>query len=155
MYEANPDAKYPSDWSSTDQPGDRAGYISLEKSEVYVKTAQGAFDLAGLGKVVKVGSSPFGIYCRHPGRSWQFVIGSSTPNLRSLREKLDMPKPLQFDMIFLDHLKPLYTVDIKVMEEEGLIGPVRTGPASPSYLVPSAPDPSLTNRAPSSSLTMS
>jgi predicted O-methyltransferase YrrM len=35
-----------------------------------------------------------------------------------------MPKPLQFDMVFLDHLKPLYTVDIKVMEEEGLIGPV-------------------------------
>lgn len=27
-------------------------------------------------------------------------------------------------MVFLDHLKPLYTVDIKVMEEEGLIGPV-------------------------------
>jgi catechol O-methyltransferase len=39
-----------------------------------------------------------------------------------------MPKPLQFDMIFLDHLKPLYTVDIKVMEEEGLIGPVRPSP---------------------------
>jgi len=35
-----------------------------------------------------------------------------------------MPKPLQFDMVFLDHLKPLYTVDLKVMEEEGLIGPV-------------------------------
>lgn len=54
MYEAHPDAKYPSDWSSTDQSGERAGYISLEKSEVYAKTAQGAFDLAGLGKVVKV-----------------------------------------------------------------------------------------------------
>jgi hypothetical protein len=37
-----------------------------------------------------------------------------------------MPKPLQFDMVFLDHLKPLYTVDLKVMEEEGLIGPVST-----------------------------
>jgi catechol O-methyltransferase len=36
-----------------------------------------------------------------------------------------MPKPLQFDMVFLDHLKPLYTVDLKVMEEEGLVGPVR------------------------------
>lgn len=35
-----------------------------------------------------------------------------------------MPSPLQFDMVFLDHLKPLYTVDLKVMEEEGLIGPV-------------------------------
>lgn len=46
--------KYPSEWSSSDSPGERAGYVSLEKSEVYAKTAQGAFDLAGLGKVVKV-----------------------------------------------------------------------------------------------------
>jgi len=35
-----------------------------------------------------------------------------------------MPKPLKFDMVFLDHLKPLYTIDLKVMEEEGLVGPV-------------------------------
>lgn len=35
-----------------------------------------------------------------------------------------MPRPLQFDMIFLDHLKPLYTIDLKVLEEEGLLGPV-------------------------------
>jgi len=27
-------------------------------------------------------------------------------------------------MVFLDHLKPLYTIDLKVMEEEGLVGPV-------------------------------
>jgi catechol O-methyltransferase len=54
MYEANPNAIFPADWSSNDSPGDRAGYVSLEKSEVYAATAQGAFDLAGLGKVVKV-----------------------------------------------------------------------------------------------------
>lgn len=35
-----------------------------------------------------------------------------------------MPRPLKFDMVFLDHLKPLYTIDLKVMEEEGLVGPV-------------------------------
>ena len=35
-----------------------------------------------------------------------------------------MPRPLMFDMVFLDHLKPLYTIDIKVLEEEGLVGPV-------------------------------
>lgn len=46
--------KYPENWTSSDQPGERAGYVSLEKSEVYAKTAQGAFDLSGLGKVVKV-----------------------------------------------------------------------------------------------------
>lgn len=52
-----------------------------------------------------------------------------------------MPAPLQFDMVFLDHLKPLYTVDLKVMEEEGLIGPVsipvlqsRRFPPSPPFL---------------------
>lgn len=46
--------KYPQDWTSEDIPGERAGYVSLEKSEVYAKTAQGAFDLSGLGKIVKV-----------------------------------------------------------------------------------------------------
>lgn len=65
----------------------------------------------------------------------QFVLGSSTPNLRSLRKTLNMPAPLQFDMVFLDHLKPLYTVDLKVMEEEGLIGPVRR------FLLRSNPSP--------------
>lgn len=55
----------------------------------------------------------------------QIVVGSSTPNLRNLRKTLNMPAPLQFDVVFLDHLKPLYTIDLKVMEEEGLVGPVR------------------------------
>ena len=54
LFEAHPDSTYPADWASSDEPGKRAGYVSLEKSEVYAKTAQGAFDLAGLGKVVKV-----------------------------------------------------------------------------------------------------
>ena len=38
-----------------------------------------------------------------------------------------MPRPLMFDMVFLDHLKPLYTIDLKVLEEEGLVGPVSLG----------------------------
>lgn len=37
-----------------------------------------------------------------------------------------MPRPLTFDMVFLDHLKPLYTIDLKVLEDEGLVGPVST-----------------------------
>lgn len=56
----------------------------------------------------------------------QIVTGSSTPNLKTLREKLNMPRPMKFDMVFLDHLKPLYTIDLKVMEEEGLVGVVST-----------------------------
>jgi catechol O-methyltransferase len=31
---------------------------------------------------------------------------------------------MKFDMVFLDHLKPLYTIDLRVLEEEGLVGPV-------------------------------
>ncbi|OCF42533.1 hypothetical protein I317_03649 [Kwoniella heveanensis CBS 569] len=119
----HPDATYPGDWSESDSPEQRAGYISLEKSEVYATTARGAFELAGLGKVIKV------------------LTGSSTPNLRTLREKLNMPKPLKFDMVFLDHLKPLYTIDIKVLEEEGLVGPGTVlvadnvvKPGNPAYL---------------------
>lgn len=52
-----------------------------------------------------------------------------------------MPKPLQFDMVFLDHLKPLYTVDLKVMEEEGLIGPVSTNHSSLLYIIKTRPFP--------------
>ena len=62
------------------------------------------------------------------------MLGSSTPNLRSLRKTLNMPAPIKFDMVFLDHLKPLYTVDLKVMEEEGLIGPVRRSPPPPTLI---------------------
>lgn len=119
--------KYPAQWTGSDKPGERAGYVSLEKSEVYAKTAQGAFDLAGLGDVVKVGLTGPNENRQEAraNRIVQFVLGSSTPNLRNLRKTLNMPSPLRFDMVFLDHLKPLYTVDLKVMEEEGLIGPVR------------------------------
>jgi hypothetical protein len=69
LFEAHPDSKYPAEWSETDEPGTRAGYVSLEKSEVYAKTAQGAFDLAGLGKVVKV--CPI-----YPSSIKSFVLGN-------------------------------------------------------------------------------
>ncbi|WWC93870.1 hypothetical protein V866_000706 [Kwoniella sp. B9012] len=122
LLELHPNSIYPENWSSNTEE-DRAGYISLEKSEVYATTARGGFRLAGLDKVIKV------------------VVGSSTPNLKSLRETLNMPKPLKFDMVFLDHLKPLYTIDIKVLEEEGLVGPGTVlvadnvvKPGNPAYL---------------------
>ncbi|WWC89626.1 uncharacterized protein L201_004551 [Kwoniella dendrophila CBS 6074] len=122
LLELHPNSIYPENWSS-DANEDRAGYISLEKSEVYATTARGGFKLAGLDKVIKV------------------VTGSSSPNLRNLRKTLNMPKPLKFDMVFLDHLKPLYTIDIKVLEEEGLVGPGTVliadnvvKPGNPAYL---------------------
>lgn len=80
--------KYPQDWTSSDKPGERAGYVSLEKSEVYAKTAQGAFDLAGLGKVVKVSltlplsySKPTSHLPRgdYSAFLWEMVDGGHTP----------------------------------------------------------------------------
>lgn len=55
ILDMHPDAIYPANWTSNTSE-DRAGYISLEKSDVYAATAQGAFDLAGLGEVMKVRS---------------------------------------------------------------------------------------------------
>lgn len=118
----HPNSKYPSEWTD-DHTEDRAGYISLEKSEVYATTARGALELAGLDKYVKI------------------VVGGSTKSLRSLRQTLNLARPVQFDMVFLDHLKPLYTIDLKVMEEEGLVGPGTIlvadnviKPGNPAYL---------------------
>jgi catechol O-methyltransferase len=125
LLDVHPNSIYPGDWTS-DTNEDRAGYITLEKSDVYAATAQGAFDLAGLHKVLKVSLSRE--RGKRPVADCQIVVGSSTTSLKSLRETLNMPRPLQFDMVFLDHLKPLYTIDLKVMEEEGLVGPVSSCP---------------------------
>ncbi|KAK4686149.1 catechol O-methyltransferase, partial [Tremellales sp. Uapishka_1] len=130
----HPDSVYPVGWTSSTT--DRAGYISLEKSEIYANTARGACQLAGVGHVVKV------------------VVGSSTSSLRRLRQTLDLPKDVHFDMVFLDHLKPLYTIDLKVMEEEGLIGPGTVlvadnviKPGNPSYLSYVRASPALKHRS--------
>ncbi|KAJ9125157.1 hypothetical protein QFC22_000111 [Naganishia vaughanmartiniae] len=118
----HPNSVYPANWTG-DAKEDKAGYISLEKSEVYAATARGAIELAGLGDVVKI------------------VTGSSTPSLKNLRKTLNLPRPIKFDMVFIDHLKPLYTNDLKVMEEEGLIAPGTiivadnvVKPGNPAYL---------------------
>jgi hypothetical protein len=53
LLELHPNSVYPGEWASTSSE-DRAGYITLEKSDVYAATAQGAFELAGVDKAVKV-----------------------------------------------------------------------------------------------------
>lgn len=35
----------------------------------------------------------------------QIVEGSSTSSIKSLRETLNLPAPLKFDLVFIDHLK--------------------------------------------------
>lgn len=99
----HPSSTYPGKWTSNTSE-DRAGYISLEMSPVYADTARTGLDLVGLGDVVRI------------------VEGPSSSSLKTLRETLNMPRPLKFDLIFIDHLKPLYTNDIKILEDEGLIG---------------------------------
>ncbi|GFZ52237.1 hypothetical protein JCM24511_10010 [Saitozyma sp. JCM 24511] len=140
--ELHPSLTFPPDWKAAETSQSRAGYISLEKSEVYAETAAGAVELAGLDKVVKVRDvfqTPAGL--RDSGLHEQIVVGSSTTSIKSLRKTLDMPRPMKFDMVFLDHLKPLYTIDLKVLEEEGLVGPGTVlvadnvvKPGNPAYL---------------------
>ncbi|KAJ9098105.1 hypothetical protein QFC21_004434 [Naganishia friedmannii] len=100
-----PNAIYPSKWTSENAADEnRVGYVSIEKMDNFAQIAGKVVDLAGLSRVVKI------------------INGSSTPVLKSLRETLNMPLPAAFDMIFIDHHKPLYTNDLKVLEDEGLIG---------------------------------
>lgn len=122
MKAAHPDSKYPADWTA-DSTEDRAGYISLEKSPVYAATARTALQTAGLGDVVRI------------------IEGGSTSSIRTLRETLNLPSPLTFDMVFIDHLKPMYTNDLKMLEDEGLVGPGTcivadnvVKPGNPAYL---------------------
>ncbi|ORX40317.1 hypothetical protein BD324DRAFT_617288 [Kockovaella imperatae] len=123
LLEAHPDATYPADWSSSGSSSNRAGYICLEKSEVYASTAQTAFELAGVVKAIKV------------------LVGGSSSSIKSLRDALGLSKGQALDMIFLDHVKFLYSTDIKLLESEGLIdiGTVIVAdnvvkPGNPAYL---------------------
>ncbi|KAJ9117431.1 hypothetical protein QFC22_004281 [Naganishia vaughanmartiniae] len=105
--EMYPNGIYPSEWNAENAGNeDRVGYISIEKMDNFAEIAEKVVDLAGLGEVVKI------------------INGSSTPVLKSLRKTLNMPAPTTLDMIFIDHHKPLYTNDLKVLEDEGLIGKV-------------------------------
>ncbi|KAI0408013.1 S-adenosyl-L-methionine-dependent methyltransferase [Xylaria palmicola] len=75
-------------------------YYSLEKSPEFVKVITQLVSLAGLDDIVKV------------------VIGPSTDSLRRLHADGSLP---QIDLLFLDHYKPLYTEDLKICEELGMI----------------------------------
>ena len=48
------------------------------------------------------------------------VVGSSADSIRRLHKSGELKK---IDMMFLDHYKPLYTPDLKLCEELGLIQP--------------------------------
>ena len=75
---------------------------SLEASPVYAAFAMSMVDLAGLSDIVKV------------------VTGPAAVSLRRLHQS---GKLKQADLLFLDHSEELYTADLKLCEELGIVGP--------------------------------
>lgn len=81
--------------------GPRARYYCLEYNPIFAAVIMALTDLAGLADVVKV------------------VIGPSTESIARLAPALQAAGGLDF--VFLDHLKPLYTPDLKLCESLGLV----------------------------------
>lgn len=77
-------------------------YYSLEYNPEFGAVISSLVDLAGLRDVVRV------------------EIGPSSTTLKRLAQDQTLSK---IDLLFLDHLKPLYTPDLKLCEELGLIAP--------------------------------
>lgn len=83
----------------------RAGgkrYFTLEHNPEFAAVIGSLVDLAGLSNVVRV------------------IVGSSADSIRRLHEEGRLKR---IDLLFLDHLKPLYTPDLKLCEELALIQP--------------------------------
>lgn len=77
-------------------------YYSLEYSPEFGAVIASLVDLAGLHDMVRI------------------EIGPASASLRRLSMDGTLKK---IDMMFLDHVKPLYTLDLKLSEELRLIGP--------------------------------
>lgn len=101
----------------------RAGgkrYIGLEKSPEFAAVANMIVELAGLRDFVTI------------------IVGSSSKTLQKWATTGEIK---QIPLLFLDHFKPLYTVDLKLCEHYGLVAPgsVLTAdnvisPGAPQYL---------------------
>jgi len=81
--------------------GSAARYYCLEYNPVFAAIIMALVDLAGLSDFVKV------------------VIGPSTSSISRLAAEGVLKDGVDF--MFLDHLKPLYTPDLKLCESLGLI----------------------------------
>jgi len=81
--------------------GSAARYYCLEYNPVFAAIIMALVDLAGLSDIVKV------------------VIGPSTSSISRLAAEGVLKDGVDF--MFLDHLKPLYTPDLKLCESLGLI----------------------------------
>ncbi|KAI0161367.1 catechol O-methyltransferase [Xylariaceae sp. FL1272] len=92
-------------------------YYSLEKSPEFGNVIEKLVDLAGLSDTIKV------------------KVGSSSDSLKQLHADGVLTS---IDLLFLDHYKPLYTTDLKLCEELGLIG-VGTVLAADNVIKPGNP----------------
>jgi catechol O-methyltransferase len=95
-------------------------YISFEREAKFADVASALVDLAGLSDVVR------------------FVVGSSSS---SLVQENEAGRLSCADVVFLDHYKPAYVKDLKIMESLGIIrvGSVLAAdnviePGNPTYL---------------------
>ncbi|EJU01175.1 hypothetical protein DACRYDRAFT_100640 [Dacryopinax primogenitus] len=124
----HPNGVLPPSWPSSPPLSSDArqfvGYICLEKSASYAHVANTLLGLAGLGDITKI------------------LIGPSTRSILKLHALLPALAPgTQFDLVFLDHHKPHYTMDLKALEEGGWVGKGTTvvadnviKPGNPRYL---------------------
>ncbi|KAF2431506.1 catechol O-methyltransferase [Tothia fuscella] len=76
-------------------------YISFEREHKFAGVAAALVDLAGLSDIVR------------------FVVGSSSSSLVSEHKAGRLRRA---DMVFLDHYKPAYVKDLKILESLGVIG---------------------------------
>ncbi|KAH4219760.1 hypothetical protein HBI56_040370 [Parastagonospora nodorum] len=95
-------------------------YFSLERDPAFAAVIMSLVDLAGLSDTVKV------------------IVGSSDESIARLTSSGQIK---HIDLMFLDHYKPAYTMDLKLCEELGLItkGSVLAAdnvikPGNPPYL---------------------
>jgi catechol O-methyltransferase len=83
----------------------RAGgkrYFSVEKIPLFAATAASLIDHAGLRDTVRV------------------VVGTGVEGIQRLHDEEALGP--QIEMVFLDHHKPSYTLDLKLCERLGLVG---------------------------------
>lgn len=94
--------------------------MSLERSPEFAAVILTLVDLAGLSDIVKV------------------IVG---PSAHSLKQLHDSGTVKQIDLLFIDHHKPAYTVDLKLCEHLKLVAPGSVvaadnviKPGNPAYL---------------------
>ncbi|KAI6266489.1 hypothetical protein MCOR29_010061 [Pyricularia oryzae] len=97
-------------------------YISIEHNPYFAHVIEKMVELAGLKEFVTV------------------VVGDSTEALKGLHNNGTLK---HIDLLFLDHLKPLYTQDLQLCEELELVGPGTVLAADNGKLPHSLPPPKV------------